>query len=480
MSNKINRLGLIKLSLAGLCFAVGASALAKGGNVPSPNIIHIIADDVGYDDLSCYGAKDIKTPNLDRLGARGITFTDFYAPHPTCTPSRAAILTGRYASRVNDGAGLSILWPGTQDGLDPDQEICLAKILKQQGYTTSLVGKWHLGDLDKYLPLQHGFDEYFGIPHPNDHGPERDGNTGSKGCLVIPLYRGNEVVERLDNNALSEVPGRFVREVCGFIRRQAESGKPFYLQYSNIETHTPWFVPKGFEGQSEAGPYGDAVEYMDRSIGIILGQLRTSGLEKNTLVVFTSDNGPLAHAYPELEDCYGKYAQVDVPRANARLLQDGKYQARYEGGCRVACIMKWPDRIPAGVVDHNIVDGTDLFTTFIELAGAKVPEDRVIDGQNIWHLMSGTSAEPVRDVFFSWVPKRNLMGVRKGKWKLLVPGKGNWAIGPQRKPALFDLEKDPGEKTDLSAERPEVVQELLDLVRQARKDLEKNRPFTRF
>jgi len=464
--------------LAAIMCGIGSWVFAEVGM--RPNIVHIIADDVGYDDLSCYGATDIKTPNLDRLAATGMTFTDFYAPHPTCTPSRAAILTGRYASRMNDGKGLSILWPGTEDGLDPEKEICLAKILKEQGYATALVGKWHLGDLPEYLPLKHGFDEYFGIPHPNDHGPERDGNTGSKGCLVIPLYRGNEVVERLDNNALSEVPGRFVREVCGFIRRQAESGKPFYLQYSNIETHTPWFVPKGFEGQSEAGPYGDAVEYMDRSIGIILGQLRASGLEKNTLVVFTSDNGPLAHAYPELEACYGKYAQVDVPRANARLLQDGKYQARYEGGCRVACIMNWPDRIPAGVVDHNIVDGTDLFTTFIELAGADVPSDRVIDGQNIWHLMSGTSDEPVRDVFFSWVPKRNLMGVRKGKWKLLVPGKGNWAIGPQKKAALFNLENDPGEKADLSAERPEVVQELLDLGRQARKDLDNDKPFARF
>jgi len=165
--------------LAAIMCGIGSWVFAEVGM--RPNIVHIIADDVGYDDLSCYGATDIKTPNLDRLAATGMTFTDFYAPHPTCTPSRAAILTGRYASRMNDGKGLSILWPGTEDGLDPEKEICLAKILKEQGYATALVGKWHLGDLPEYLPLKHGFDEYFGIPHPNDHGPERDGNTGSKG-----------------------------------------------------------------------------------------------------------------------------------------------------------------------------------------------------------------------------------------------------------------------------------------------------------
>lgn len=465
--------------MAGVCLAAGASVLAAEV-APMPNIIHIIADDVGYDDLSCFGAKDIKTPNLDRMAATGITFTDYYAPHPTCTPSRAAMLTGRYASRMNDGAGLSILWPSAEDGLDPEKEICLATLLKEQGYATVLIGKWHLGDRANYLPLRHGFDLYFGIPHPNDHGPERDGNTGSKGCPMIPIYRGNEILERMDNNALAEAPGRFVREVCGFIREQAENGQPFYLQYSNIETHTPWFIPKGFEGQSEAGPYGDAVEYLDRSVGIILGQLRKSGLAENTLVVFTSDNGPLAHAYPELEDCYGRYARVDVPRADARLLTDGKYQARYEGGSRVACIMNWPGKIPAGAVNNQIIDGTDLFTTFVELAGAQVPFDRVIDGQNIWHLMSGESDDPVRDVFFSWVPRRNLMGVRKGQWKLLVPGNGNWAIGPQEKPALFNLEEDPGEKDDLSARFPEVVDELSALAGKAMENMVNKQPLPRF
>jgi arylsulfatase A len=243
-------------------------------NLKIPNIIHILADDVGYDDLACFGAKDVRTPHLDKLAAEGLKLNNFYAPHGTCTPSRVALMTGKYVSRINNGLGMRVLFPTDSTGLDPKEEKSLAMYLKEVGYQTGLFGKWHLGHLPQYLPTKHGFDSYLGIPYPNDHGPERRGNTGhwpGFGAFPpIPLIQQDQVIKALDNNDLGELPALFVRESCRFMRQCAVNKQPFYLQYANIETHTPWFLPKGFEGRSGKGAYVDAVEYLDLSVGILL------------------------------------------------------------------------------------------------------------------------------------------------------------------------------------------------------------------
>jgi arylsulfatase A len=318
--------------MAMLCIFPGITnaTLTNASIQGKPNIIHILADDVGFDDLSCFGSKDIKTPNLDALAKSGIKFTSFYAPHGTCTPSRASLLTGRYAPRVNNGTGLNVLFPHSKHGLEDELEVSITELLKEQGYTTGLFGKWHLGHLPQYLPCVHGFDEFLGIPYPNDHGPERIGNSGWRPNGIsdpaIPLIKQAQVIKECDNNDLAELPALFTREACKFIYHAVQDNKPFYLQYANIETHTPWFVPKGFEGKSKDAAFGDAVEYLDNSVGIILNTLKRLKIEDNTIIVFSSDNGSLIGNDPELENCYGKFGFVDPNRKH--LLCDGKYQER--------------------------------------------------------------------------------------------------------------------------------------------------------
>ncbi|WP_167611119.1 sulfatase [Maribellus sediminis] len=445
--------------------------------VKKPNIIHIIADDVGYDDLSCFGSKDINTPNLDKMAEEGMKFTNFYAPHGTCTPSRAATITGRYAPRVNNGTGLYVLFPHSKHGLEDELEVSIAELLKEQGYTTGLYGKWHLGHLPQYLPCVHGFDEFLGIPYPNDHGPERIGNSGWRPNGIsdpqIPLIEQAQVIKRCDNNDLAELPALFTREACKFIYRAATANEPFYLQYANIETHTPWFVPKGFEGQSKAAAYGDAVEYLDRSVGIILNTLKRLKIEDNTIIVFTSDNGPLVHRDEELENCYGKFGFTDENREH--LLREGKYQERYEGGIRVSCIMKWPGHIPAQTECSEQIAAMDLFTTFAEIAGAEIPTDRVIDGKDILPLMEGKEGvKSPHKAIYGFTATGRLMSVRYQNWKLILPGK-HWT-GNLETPNLYDMDKDPGEKENVAGEHADVVKTIMAMADAATEAIKNNKP----
>jgi len=444
---------------------------------PKTNIIHIIADDLGYDDLSCFGAKDIDTPNLDKLASEGMKFTNFYTPHGTCTPSRASLLTGRYAIRVNNNTGLYVLFPHSKQGLEDELEVSIAELLKEQGYTTGLYGKWHLGHLPQYLPCVHGFDEFLGIPYPNDHGPERIGNSGWRPNGIsdppIPLIEQAQIIKRCDNNDLAELPALFTREACKFIFRAVQKKQPFYLQYSNIETHTPYFVPRGFEGQSKAGAYGDAVEYLDRSVGIILNTLKRLKIEENTLIVFTSDNGPLVHRDLELENCYGKFGFTDENRKH--ILREGKYQERFEGGIRVPCIMKWPGNIPESEQCDEMITGMDLFTTFAHIAGAKIPVDRVIDGKDIQPLMrKEKGAQSPHDAIFGFTAHGRLMSVRYQNWKLILPGK-HWT-GNFDKPQLFDLTTDIGEQKNIAPQYPKVVKTILSLAEEATNAFNSNKP----
>lgn len=427
-----------------------------------PNIIHILMDDVGYDDLSCFGSPDIKTPNIDVLAENGMKFTDFYAPHGTSTPSRAALLTGRYAPRVNRGTGLSVLFPHTPYGLEDEDEVCIAELLKTQGYTTGLIGKWHLGHLPQYLPIVHGFDKFVGIPYPNDHGPERLGGTGVRpngiSDPVIPLIYQAQIVKECDNNDLAELPALFQREACKFIYNSVNSEKPFYLQYSNIETHTPYFIPRGFEGRSRAGAFGDAVEYLDNTVGIIMDMVRRMKIEDNTWIIITSDNGPLIHKDKELENCYGRFGETDPNRKH--VLRGGKYQEKYEGGIRVSCIFTWPGVIPPGKKCSELITGMDIFTTMAHVAGAEIPTDRPIDGKNILALMKGEkNVKSPHKAVFGFRPRGGLESVRYQHWKLIMPwvdrqGKGHPA-------ELYDLQKDLGEQTDVASLYPNVVKEMI-------------------
>jgi arylsulfatase A len=437
-----------------LCFYF-IIALASAAHA-APNIIHIIGDDVGYDDLSCYGAKDIHTPNLDRLAAQGMKFTSFYAPSPVCTPTRAAILTGCYAQRV----GLpNVLFPFSREGLHSN-EVTIAELLKARGYATAVIGKWHLGHHPQFLPPNHGFDLYFGIPYPNDHGSERLGHAKSQGdpnfrLPPIPLIRGTNIVETPAQ--LATLPERFTAEAVKFIEENKE--KAFYLHLANIETHTPWLVPAQFHYKSKAGVYGDAVQCMDWMVGEVMNTLDRLGLATNTLLVFTSDNGPLVKRYPELEGIYGHAAAVQTNRVH--LLRDGKYQAAYEGGTRVAAIMRWPGKIPAGSVCNELVAGFDLFTTFAKVVGAPLPSDRIIDGKDVSALMFADRLANSPHKAFYYYQGYQLAAIRSGKWKLVF-------ANPI---ALYDLDSDLGETTNLAKQNADVVEKLKAIADQARADL---------
>jgi arylsulfatase A-like enzyme len=430
-----------------------------------PNIIHILADDVGYDDLSCFGARDIHTPNLDKLAARGVKLTSFYAPCSTCTPSRAAILTGCYAPRV----GLpQVLFPTDRVGLS-DEEVTIAQLLKGKGYATALIGKWHLGHLPRFLPPRHGFDLYLGTPYPNDHGPERltqgpPETRKSRGFPPIPLLRGEKVVEQPAQ--LASLPERFAAEAVKFIADNKD--RPFFLHYANIETHTPWLVARPFQYRSKAGVYGDAVQCLDWQVGRIVEAVEKNGLANDTLIVFSSDNGPLVHAYPELEGIYGHAAAVDLERRH--LLKEGKYQSRWEGGTRVPFIACWPGKVPEGKTSDEVAAGFDLFTTFAAVARADLPKGRIIDGKDVSPLLFGRDGAKSPHEAFYYYQGYRLDAVRAGKWKLGLAG-GKRGPNAPKAAELYDLTADVGEVKDVASSHPDVVKRLEELAEKMRDDL---------
>ena len=374
-------------------------------------MVIVFADDLGYGDLSSYGSPSIRTPHLDRMAREGVRFTDFYSAAAICTPSRAALLTGCYAARVSM---LDVLIPGQREGLHPD-EVTIADMLRERGYATACIGKWHLGDYAEVLPTRQGFDSYYGIPFSNDMfmSPTlkladdvllREGLTREEVRPVefqdmVPLMRGDEVIEYpCDQTTLTQ---RYTHEAMEFIRENRD--KPFFLYLPHAMPHVPLFTSVDFEGVSERGLYGDVVEELDWSVGEILETLSDLGLDERTLVVFTSDNGPWF-----LDDGRG---------GSAGPLRGYKFQT-YEGGVRVPCIMRWPGKIPAGVVRHEVAGTIDLLPTIAEITGARAPNDRVIDGRSIWKLISGEpGAESPHEAFFYYT-ENGLEAVRQGKWKL--------------------------------------------------------------
>ncbi len=405
-------------------------------NPARPNIILILTDDQGYNDLGCFGSDRIKTPNIDRMAAEGMRFTDFYATAPICTPTRASIMTGCYPSRV--GLGTPLHTPDTI-GMHAD-EITLAELLKSRGYATACIGKWHLGHHPQFYPTRHGFDHYYGTPMGHCLKTEMMRKRGDYSDLFL---RDEESVPF---PPFEELTRTLTEEAVNWIR--ANKQNPFFLFLSHPMPHGPVAASERFQGKSKGGPYGDAVEEIDWSTGEILKTIEEQGLVEDTIVVFTSDNGACTNPWGVDAKWFGSNAPFR-----------GKKQQCWEGGVRVPCVMWGPGRIPAGTTCDELTTVMDFLPTFSAMAGADVPTDRVIDGKNIQPLMTGQrgAKSPYAEfVFHARHGKRS--GIRVGDWKLLVPTSATtWT---HKGTALYDLKRDEGEKHNVAAQHPEKVKEL--------------------
>jgi len=399
-------------------------------NVRRPNFVVIFADDLGYGDLGCFGAEKIKTPRLDQMAAEGIRLTDFYSTSPVCTPSRAGLLTGRYPIR----SGMNqVLFPQSQTGIDAS-EITIGEALQRLGYATGCIGKWHLGHLPPFLPTRHGFDYYFGLPYSNDMYLTKRGDP------PLPLMRGEEIIEQPpDQDLLTQ---RYTEEAVQFIRRS--KGRPFFLYVPHSMPHIPIHRSKAFEGKSEGGKYGDVIEELDWSAGAILDEIKKQDLDEHTLVIFTSDNGPWLAMGPN--------------GGSAGPLREGK-GTTFEGGVRVPCIARWPGHIPPGGVTHAPAITVDFLPTFVRLAGGDPPLDRTIDGRDISELLCADGRRADEEFYF--YSGEELQAMRLGNWKLKRPF-GDKVYGKliEHPVLLFDLEKDPGETTNLAEQHPDIVERL--------------------
>lgn len=427
-----------------LIVACGAALVAAPGREPPragasrqdrPNIVIFLTDDLGYGDLASYGHPTIRTPNLDRMAAEGIRLTSFYAAASVCTPSRAGLLTGRYAVR---SGMINAIGPGAKATL-PASEITLAEALKGLGYRTGMVGKWHLGDRDESNPVNHGFDYFFGLPYSNDYMP-----PFVAGTPPVPLLRGLEVIER--PAVQPTLTTRYTEEAVAFIRASREA--PFFLYIAHNMPHLPLAVSDSRRGRSRGGLYGDVIEEIDWSVGQVLNTLKALGLDGRTMTLFTSDNGPWLNAPPRMMQA--GVERWDVGSAGA--LRDSK-ASTYEGGFRVPGIVRWPGRIPAGQVSADMASSLDVFPTVLRAAGAAIPSDRPMDGHDITALLTGRGPSATQEFFY--FSASTLHAVRAGKWKFrLAPAE------PAAVAELYDLDVDPSERYNVADRHPRIVKRL--------------------
>ena len=419
-----------------------------------PNFIIIFTDDQGYGDVGVFGARDFETPNLDRMAGEGVRFTSFYVAAPVCTPSRAALMTGCHPMRV--GLGHRVLFPYSKTGLNPS-EITIAEILNKRGYSTACIGKWHLGHHPKFLPTRQGFDSYFGIPYSNDMGSHYYSQFQFK-SPPLPLMRDEELIEQApDQRYLTR---RYTEEAVRFITKSKD--QPFFLYLPHNMPHRPIAASEKFKGKSKHGLYGDVVEELDWSVGEILATLKKLNIDDNTLVLFTSDNGPVVW-----EGTPRGY------RSGSAGPLRGHKNTTWEGGMREPCIMRWPGRIPKGSACDEMATSMDVLPTFAKLAGAEAPGDRIIDGKDIWPLISGQPGARTPHKVFYYYRDERLQAVRAGNWKLHVY-RPEWEQDEKARRAgclLYDLDADIGETTNVAASHPGVVRNLQALAEQAREDL---------
>ena len=444
-----------------LCLII-SSCFVNGLFSKSPNIIIIFTDDQGFEDIGCFGSPKIKTPHLDKLAAEGRKFTSFYSANSVCSPSRASLLTGCYPVRVSIPG---VLFPRHEIGLNPD-EITIADLLKSKGYATSCIGKWHIGHKPKFLPTRQGFDSYYGIPYSNDMTIDPEANLAAdiklrEGFTIerirnekpkkdfVPLMRNEEVIEYpCDQTTLTQ---RYTEEAVKFI--EENKNKPFFLYLPHTMPHIPLFASEKFKGKSERGLYGDTIEEIDWSVGEIMKSLRDNNLDENTLVIYTSDNGPW-----KLKGGRG---------GSAHPLRGFKFQT-YEGGMRVPCIMHWKGKVPAGSSCDEIAATIDLLPTIAGLSGAEMPNERTIDGKDIWPLIAGKKgAQTPHEIYFFYKGNK-LESARQGKWKLRRSGKKSQPV------ELYDLASDISESKNLAKENEILVNEIINKMNLFDEKLKKN------
>jgi arylsulfatase A-like enzyme len=415
---------------------IASGALAA----PRPNFVVVLIDDMGYGDLGCFGATKQKTPNLDRMAAEGMRFTDFYAAH-VCSISRAQLQTGCYGARISVPG---VFGPGSRAGLNPS-ETTIAEHLKKLGYATQAVGKWHCGDQPEFLPQQQGYDHYFGIPYSNDM-QRRSTETGED---VVPLVRDGKVVELIRDEEQRPLVARYTDEAVRFIREHKD--RPFFLYLAHNAVHVPIWPGKAFMGTSQNGRFGDLVQEVDWSAGRVLDTLRELKLDANTLVFFTSDNGP--------------WATKGADAGSAAPLRGAK-GSTWEGGVRVPALAWWPATVPKGAVCRTVAGTIDLLPTLVTLAGGAVPAQPVIDGRDISALLKGTSRDAPREAHYIF-SGYTLDAVRQGPWKLAlrpqperISDAGGIPEDSKTNPRLYNLDDDIGERANVAAQHPDIVARL--------------------
>lgn len=461
----MNRKSKIRIGVWGVALSATVACnliqQSEKGRKGQPNIILIHLDDMGYGDLSLTGATGYKTPHIDRMATEGLFFTHYYSPQAVSSASRAGLLTGCYPNRIGFAGALG---PVSEIGIS-DDEVTIAELLKKKGYATAAYGKWHLGVQSQFLPTNHGFDEFYGIPYSNDMWPFHP----TAKFPNLPIFENKEIVNQsVSPKDQTQFTTDFTLRTIDFIKRNQDT--PFFIYLAHPMPHVPLYVSDKFKGKSEQGLYGDVMMEIDWSVGEIIKALEETGVDKQTLVIFTSDNGPWLN--------YGNHA------GNTAGYREGK-GTTFEGGQRIPCIMMWRGVIPEGSISNSLASGIDILPTLAEITGTPLPE-HIIDGVSLLPILYGNVEAKPRETFYYYYRQNNLEAVRYGDWKLVYPHPGRsyegFQPGNEGNPgkvqegfsfpsALYDLRRDPGERYNVYETYPDIVDKLQQVANKARQDL---------